>query len=90
MWELYARHQFESDIRHYLADVEKVLLDTIAESGLEPAEIDAVVKTGGSSSIPLFTDMLARVFGAEKIKLSSQFSSVVSGLAIKAWGKTGN
>ncbi len=84
LWELYARHQFESDIRHYLADVEKVLLDTVAESGLDPAEIDAVVKTGGSSSIPLFTEMLARIFGAEKVKASSQFSSVVAGLAIKA------
>jgi hypothetical chaperone protein len=84
LWELYARHQFESDIRHYLADVEKVLMDTIAESGLEPAEIDGVVKTGGSSSIPLFTNMLARIFGTEKVKASSQFSSVVAGLAIKA------
>ena len=84
LWELYARHQFETDIRHYLADVEKVLLDTIAASGLEPAEIDAVVKTGGSSSIPLFNGMLVRIFGVEKVKASSQFSSVVAGLAIKA------
>lgn len=84
LWELYTRYQFESDIRRYLADVEKVLLDTIAESGLEPAEIDVVVKTGGSSGIPLFTDMLAQVFGAEKVRVSSQFSSVVAGLAIKA------
>ena len=84
LWELYTRYQFEKDIRHYLSEVEKVLLDTIAESGLEPAEIDAVVKTGGSSSIPLFTSMLARVFGVEKVRASSQFSSVVAGLAIKA------
>lgn len=85
LWELYTRHQFETDIRHYLVDVEKVLLDTIADSGLDPAEIDAAVKTGGSSSIPLFTDLLARVFGAEKVRASSQFSSVVAGLAIKAY-----
>jgi len=84
LWELYTRYQFETDIRHYLVEVEKVLMDTIAESGLEHAEIDAVVKTGGSSSIPLFTDMLARIFGVEKVKASSQFSSVVAGLAIKA------
>lgn len=84
LWELYTRHQFESDIFHYLVDVEKVLLDTIARSGLEPGEIDAVVKTGGSSSIPLFTGMLAKVFGAEKVKQSSAFTSVVAGLAIKA------
>jgi hypothetical chaperone protein len=84
LWELYTRHQFETDIYHYLVDVEKVLLDTIATSGLEPGEIDAVVKTGGSSSIPLFTEMLVRIFGIEKVKQSSSFTSVVAGLAIKA------
>src|SRR5512133_525761 len=61
LWELYTRSQFETDIQHYVTDVEKVLLDTIARSGLEPGAIDAVVKTGGSSNIPLFTDMLARI-----------------------------
>jgi hypothetical chaperone protein len=84
LWELYARAQFESDIQHYVTDVEKVLLDTIAKSGLDVAEIDAVVKTGGSSNIPLFTGMLARLFGKEKVKESNAFSSVVAGLAIKA------
>ena len=85
LWELYTRHQFETDIQHYVADVEKVLLDTIAKSGLDIAAIDAVVKTGGSSNIPLFTGMLARLFGAEKVKESNAFSSVVAGLAIKAY-----
>jgi hypothetical chaperone protein len=84
LWELYTRHQLETDIYHYLVDVEKVLLDTIARSGLEPGQIDAVVKTGGSSSIPLFTEMLARIFGREKVKASNAFTSVVAGLAIKA------
>ena len=84
LWELYTRSQFESDIQHYVADVEKVLLDTIAKSGLDVEEIDAVVKTGGSSNIPLFTGMLASLFGAEKVKELSSFSSVVAGLAIKA------
>jgi len=85
LWELYTRHQFETDIYHYLVDVEKVLLDTIAKSGLEPGEIDAVVKTGGSSNIPLFTEMLTRIFGEDKVKESNAFTSVVAGLAIKAF-----
>ena len=84
LWELYTRFQFETDIYHYLIDVEKVLLDTIATSGLEPGQIDAVVKTGGSSNIPLFTEMLVRIFGVEKVKESNAFTSVVAGLAIKA------
>jgi hypothetical chaperone protein len=84
LWELYTRHQFETDILHYLVEVEKVLLETVAKSGLEPGAIDAVVKTGGSSNIPLFTEMLTRIFGAEKVKESNAFTSVVAGLAIKA------
>jgi hypothetical chaperone protein len=84
LWELYTRHQFETDIQHYLIAVEKVLLDTVAASGLEPGAINAVVKTGGSSNIPLFTEMLIRIFGAERVKASNAFSSVAAGLAIKA------
>jgi hypothetical chaperone protein len=84
LWEMYTRYQFEADIHHYLNEVEKVLLDTIAKSGLEPGQIDAVVKTGGSSNIPLFSSMLARVFGKDKVKESNALSSVVGGLAIKA------
>ena len=84
LWELYTRYQFETDLHHYLVDVEQVLLETVAKSGLEPGEINAVVKTGGSSNIPLFTEMLARIFGAEKVKQSNAFTSVVAGLAIKA------
>jgi hypothetical chaperone protein len=84
LWELYTRHQFETDIYHYLTDVEKVLMDTIVKSGLDVEEIDAVVKTGGSSNIPLFTQMLERIFGKEKVKESNSFTSVVAGLAIKA------
>jgi hypothetical chaperone protein len=84
LWDLYTRHQFETDIYHYLVEVEKVLLETISKSGLDVEEIDAVVKTGGSSSIPLFTGMLERIFGREKVKQSNSFTSVVAGLAIKA------
>ena len=85
LWELYTRHQLETDIAPYLVDVEKVLLDTLAKSGLDLEQIDAVVKTGGSSNIPLFTGLLERIFGKEKVKQSSSFTSVVAGLAIKAF-----
>ena len=84
VWELYTRNQFEADIQEFQSRVEKVLLDTLAASGLEPGSVDAVVKTGGSSNIPLFTGMLARIFGVEKVKESNPFSSVAAGLAIRA------
>ncbi len=84
LWELYARAQFEKDIAEHREQIEKVVLDTVTSSGLEPGQIDAVVKTGGSSSIPAFSDMLVRIFGVDKLKASNTFSSVVAGLAIRA------
>jgi molecular chaperone DnaK (HSP70) len=83
VWELYTRYQFETDIQHFLVAVEKVLLDTVAAPGLEIHAIDAVVQTGGSSNIPLFTEMLNRIFGVEKVKASDAFNTVVAGLATK-------
>jgi hypothetical chaperone protein len=84
LWELYTRYQLEADILEYVAKVEKVLLETLSAGGLEPGDIDAIVKTGGSSNIPLFSALLAKIFGAEKVKQSNAFSSVVVGLAIRA------
>jgi molecular chaperone DnaK (HSP70) len=63
-----------------------MLLNTVAASGLELEEIDAVVKTGGSSNIPAFSNMLESLFGSERVIASNTFSSVVSGLAIHASG----
>ena len=84
LWELYTRVQFEKDIQQHRQRIEDVLLDTVAASGLEPEQIDAVVTTGGSSSIPAFTNMLELLFGAHKVKASNPFSSVTAGLAIRA------
>ena len=84
VWELYTRAQFETDILGYVGQVETMLMDTLRVSGLEPGQVDAVVKTGGSSNIPLFNSMLARIFGAEKVKETNSFTSVVAGLAIRA------
>ena len=84
IWELYTRAQFEEDIRDFRGQIEVVLLDTLEASGLKPAQIDAVVKTGGSSTIPTFTAMLGRIFGVNKIIQSDSFSSVTAGLAIRA------
>jgi hypothetical chaperone protein len=84
IWELYTRSQFEKDIEEHRRQIEEVLLNTLVDSGLEPEQIDAVVKTGGSSSIPVFTQMLAGIFGPEKIVASNTFGSVTAGLGIRA------
>lgn len=85
LWELYTRAQFEQDIAEYYEQIEQVVLDTLAASQFRPQDIDAVVKTGGSSNIPIFAQMLARIFGAEKVRSTNAFSSVTAGLAIRAY-----
>jgi hypothetical chaperone protein len=85
IWELYTRHQFEKDIQEQRKQIEKILVDTVKASGIKPGEINAVVKTGGSSNIPVFSEMLGRIFGTERIKSSDVFNSVTAGLAISAY-----
>jgi hypothetical chaperone protein len=85
IWELYTRTQFEKDIQEHREQIQQVLVDTVTASGMEPGQIDAVVKTGGSSNIPVFSEMLVRIFGSDKVKSSDVFNSVTAGLAIKAY-----
>jgi hypothetical chaperone protein len=70
IWELYTRSQFEKDIREHRQQIEQVLMDTVTASGLEPGQIDAVVKTGGSSNIPVFSLLLERIFGSDRVLLA--------------------
>lgn len=93
LWELLTRSQFEADIKDLRTQIETCLLDTLIASGLEPEQIDAVIKTGGSSNIPCFTDMLTAIFSPDRVKTSNVFGSVTAGLAIKAFetgGTTSN
>ena len=88
LWEMYTRRQFEMDIEGYQNTIRKLLMDTVVSAGMEVGQIDAVVKTGGSANIPVFIRMLQDMFGREKVIESSTFSSVTSGLAIRAWERS--
>jgi hypothetical chaperone protein len=89
IWQPLTRSQFETFIADALRRIEVCLVDTVERSGLGIDEIDAVVRTGGSAQIPCFVEMLARIFGRKKVVLSSVFSGVTSGLAIRAWDNRG-
>jgi hypothetical protein len=84
--ELVTRSNFEKIIRSEIQAIDKHLDETVQAAGLKPDQIDAVVRTGGSSDIPAFRYMLMEKFGARKVKASDTFSSVTSGLGIIAHG----
>jgi hypothetical chaperone protein len=84
IWQGLSRTQFEALISENASQIEACLLDTLARSGKDVSEIDAVVRTGGSAQIPLFVRLLERIFGSEKVVLTDVFGSVTAGLAIRA------
>jgi hypothetical chaperone protein len=84
--ELVTRQEFENIIRHEVIAIEQELDNTLVASGLAQADIDAVIRTGGSAQIPIFQQMLHQKFGAEKVLALDTFSSVTAGLGIIAHG----
>ncbi len=61
------------EIRHVLAD-----------AGLHPADVDVVLRTGGSSLVPAFIEMLNDLFGDAPLRDMDPLTSVVGGMAIVA------
>lgn len=84
--ELVTRLEFENIIRNEVLVIKRELDETLAASGLQPADIDAVIRTGGSAQIPIFKNMLHKKFGPDKVLARDTFSSVTAGLGIIAHG----
>ncbi len=84
--EFVTRSEFESIIRAEIQAIDAHIDDTMAASGLKPEQIDAVIRTGGSSQVPAFDEMLQRKFSPEKVRRVDTFSSVTAGLGIFAQG----
>lgn len=76
------RDEFEQIIQPRVEEIEKVLYRTLETAGVKPGEIDVVVRTGGSSLIPVFENLLAKIFGRDKIKQFDTFTSIAGGLAV--------
>ena len=51
---------------------------------LAATQIDMVITTGGSSSIPAFKRLLTDYFTPEKVEFGESFTSVASGLALRS------
>lgn len=85
IWQPLTRSEFENIIATERKQIYQVVTDTILKANQKIEDIDFVVRTGGSSSIPAFIEMLVSVFGEEKVIEEDIFTGVVSGLAIKAY-----
>jgi hypothetical chaperone protein len=84
IWQPLTRSQFESYIAQDGRAIREMVTQTLARAGIHASDVDYVIRTGGSSSIPYFVEMLGGMFGHEKIIESDRFTSVASGLAVRA------
>lgn len=79
--EKLTRKEFEDATRELLGDIEKTALAVVEKAGVSVGEVDAVFMTGGTSLIPAVQAAFAKVFGPDKLRARSTFTSVVDGLA---------
>ncbi len=82
--DMLTRAEFERLIRSDIRAISERLDSVLDEAGLTPDQIDAVIRTGGSSQIPAFIDLLETRFGADKVRELDAFGSVTAGLGIIA------
>ena len=79
------REEFDALIEIERTEVRRGIREAIAAAGLSPEQIEVVVATGGSSSIPAFQALLRREIPNAEIVASDLFGSVTGGLAIHAY-----
>jgi hypothetical chaperone protein len=78
------RSDFEALIADLLDRVVQALDQTLIRGGLSAADIDIVLRTGGSSLIPAVREMLEARFPGRVVE-HDPFTSVAAGLAIAAY-----
>ena len=78
------RSTFESMIRPELDLIAGTVTRALVEAGLQPADVDTVLLTGGSAYIPAFRNDLVTTFGPDRLEQRDAFTAVVHGLGVRA------
>jgi hypothetical chaperone protein len=78
------RAELEVLLRPHIDVVGGVIDQTLEQAGESAGSIDLVIRTGGTSNIPLFVDMITDKFGPERVQARHSFDSVAHGLGSQA------
>ncbi len=79
------RRGFERMIDTEIKEVRAGVLRLLENANIAPHQVDAVLRTGGSSLVPAFYEMLTEIFGPEKQQEIDPMVSVVGGFAVTAY-----
>jgi hypothetical chaperone protein len=82
--ETLTRYKFEELIASEIETVDSGVRQILHDAGIKPDQVDVVLRTGGTSAVPAFTELLADIFDRRKVRSLELLTSVVGGLAIAA------
>ena len=75
-----SRNQLELAVETELESVRQTMLAVVKKAGVSPDEVELIVKTGGSSSLPVFDLNLSRLFPGASIQARPALTTIVRGL----------
>ncbi len=78
------RADFESWIAEELLKIEQCVDGLLASSGVGASDVDRVFLTGGTSFVPAVRRIFECRFGGDRVRSGNEFTSVASGLALRA------
>ena len=78
------RWQFESWIQDDIQNIAACVGSLLDQCGVQPADIDSIFLTGGSSFVPVVRRFFSRTFGAGKLRSGEELTTVARGLALRA------
>ncbi len=79
-----SRAELDQIIAPYLQTVEEQIMKALDKARIGPEQVTTVLRTGGSSRLGAFVEMLELFFGADKVQEREAFTTVAYGLGVAA------
>lgn len=79
-----SRAELDQIIAPYLRTVEEQVMKALEKARIGPEQVTTVLRTGGSSRLGAFVEMLELFFGAGKVQEREAFTTVAYGLGVVA------
>ena len=74
-------NSYKQSITPAILEIMATMMEVFKQSGLSVSDVDQVCLTGGTSQLPKIREMLADIFGKNKLIEYNIYQSVVNGLA---------
>ncbi len=79
-----SRAELDLMLAPYIKTVKSQIMKALSMAKIEPDQVTTVLRTGGSSRLGAFVELLEGLFGAEKVREREPFTTVAYGLGVVA------